>query len=139
MSRPHTDHYAVLGVEPSASDRRITTAYRRLVRSLHPDTATDDAAGQDALAAVVAAYAILRDPQRRAAYDAAREQGPPRATSGPVPVRVTCVVGPSATATGPHGAPLRAGPVRVGVPVREAPAAIPVDLLRWVWGMDPRW
>ncbi|QIP88822.1 J domain-containing protein [Streptomyces sp. Tu 2975] len=32
------DHYTVLGVEPSATSRQITTAYRRQIRALHPDS-----------------------------------------------------------------------------------------------------
>jgi DnaJ-class molecular chaperone len=34
---PWRDHYKVLGVEPSASGRKMTSAYRRLVRTLNPD------------------------------------------------------------------------------------------------------
>jgi hypothetical protein len=36
--RPWRDHYKILGLEPSASARKITSAYRRLVRTLHPDS-----------------------------------------------------------------------------------------------------
>ncbi|GAA4931124.1 DnaJ domain-containing protein [Streptomyces coeruleoprunus] len=41
-SEPPADHrpdlYATLGVAPTASAEQITSAYRRLVRALHPDT-----------------------------------------------------------------------------------------------------
>lgn len=90
------DHYAVLGVPPSASDRQITTAYRRLVRSLHPDTRPADPAAADALADVLAAYDTLRDAARRAAYDAARNRPTGGAAPGrSVPVRVTRRTTPS--------------------------------------------
>ncbi|MEU2181965.1 J domain-containing protein, partial [Streptomyces thermolilacinus] len=73
------DPYAVLGVAPTASAGEITSAYRGLVRALHPDSApTRDGPERQAAAArfgeVVAAYEVLRDPQRRAAYDEARRR-----------------------------------------------------------------
>lgn len=87
--RPQRDHYAVLGVQPSASAQEITGAYRRRVRALHPDTGGP--AAPEGLADVLTAYDTLRDPRRRAAYDAGRERaaGRPPATGRPVPVRVT--------------------------------------------------
>lgn len=88
--RPQRDHYAVLGVPRSASARQITSAYRRLVRSLHPDSRPEDPAAAQDLAAVLAAYDTLRDPERRAAYDARRDRPAPSTTAGrPVAVRVT--------------------------------------------------
>ncbi|WP_222721955.1 J domain-containing protein [Actinomadura alba] len=36
--RPWRDYNKILGVELSASARKITSAYRRLVRTLHPDS-----------------------------------------------------------------------------------------------------
>ncbi|MBC2868579.1 J domain-containing protein [Streptomyces mexicanus] len=89
--RPQADHYAVLGVPSSASAQEITSAYRRQVRALHPDTAPGDpAAGRD-FAAVLAAYNTLRDPVRRAAYDAGRDNvtARPSAAGRRIPVRVT--------------------------------------------------
>jgi curved DNA-binding protein CbpA len=75
------DHYAVLGVPPSASDAQITTAYRRLVRSLHPDTRPTDPTAADELSDVLAAYDTLHDAGRRAAYDATR--GRPTGSAAP--------------------------------------------------------
>ncbi|MFE9442137.1 J domain-containing protein [Streptomyces sp. NPDC006602] len=87
--RPRRDHYVVLGVQPSASAQQITTAYRRLVRSLHPDTGHGDPAASEDFAEVVTAYDTLRDPERRAAYDAGRDDPADRTRSGnPIPVRV---------------------------------------------------
>ncbi|TQE33263.1 J domain-containing protein [Streptomyces ipomoeae] len=101
--RPQRDHYTVLGVPRSASARQITSAYRRLVRSLHPDARPEDPAAAEDLADVLAAYDTLRDPGRRAAYDAGRRGPTPRATAGrPVPVRVTrtATAGPASRSRG---------------------------------------
>ncbi|WP_406724889.1 J domain-containing protein [Streptomyces sp. GD-15H] len=88
--RPRRDHYAVLDVSRDASAGEITSAYRRLVRLLHPDARPVDPAAADSLADVLAAYNTLGDPGRRAAYDAGRVGPAPRTGAGrPVPVRVT--------------------------------------------------
>ncbi|MGI5193432.1 J domain-containing protein [Streptomyces sp. CA-288835] len=92
--RPRRDHYAVLDVPRDASAGEITSAYRRLVRLLHPDARPADPAAADRLADVLAAYDTLGDAGRRAAYDAAGRADPaprtPRTGTGrPVPVRVT--------------------------------------------------
>lgn len=87
---PQPDHYAVLGVQPTASTQQITSAYRRLVRALHPDTSPGDPAAPQNLADVLAAYDTLRDPKRRADYDAGRNRAARTSGSGrPVAVRVT--------------------------------------------------
>jgi len=61
-------YYDILGISPHASQRDIKQAYRELAKRFHPDgnnTATD---GTE-IARINAAYEILRDPQRRRAYD----------------------------------------------------------------------
>jgi curved DNA-binding protein CbpA len=68
------DHYAVLGVSATATPQEITRAYRALVRALHPDTATAPGETLVRFTAVTTAYAVLRDPARRAAYDQARKR-----------------------------------------------------------------
>lgn len=68
------DPYAVLGLAPTATDDEITRAYRRQVRTLHPDTRAEpqsDPQLDDRLRQVLAAYSVLRDPERRARYDRA--------------------------------------------------------------------
>ena len=68
------DYYAVLGVEPSAGDAEIKTAYRRLARKYHPDVSKEPGA-EEQFKAVNEAYEALREPQKRAAYDQLRARG----------------------------------------------------------------
>lgn len=68
------DYYAVLGVEPSAGEAEIKTAYRRLARKYHPDV-SKEAGAEDKFKAVNEAYEALRDPERRKAYDQLRTRG----------------------------------------------------------------
>jgi DnaJ-class molecular chaperone len=86
------DHYAILGVDPDATDAQITHAYRVLLRRHHPDTRvstnSDQAATEDTrLQHVLTAYTVLHDPRRRADYDRLRRPPAPqhrrtRATPG---------------------------------------------------------
>ncbi|MDR6095301.1 MAG: DnaJ C-terminal domain-containing protein [Stenotrophomonas chelatiphaga] len=68
------DYYATLGVEPSAGDAEIKTAYRRLARKYHPDV-SKEAGAEEKFKGINEAYEALRDPQKRAAYDQLKAQG----------------------------------------------------------------
>ena len=68
------DYYGVLGVEPSAGDAEIKTAYRRLARKYHPDVSKEKSA-EETFKAVNEAYEALRDPDKRKAYDQLRAGG----------------------------------------------------------------
>ncbi len=59
--------YDVLGVDLDADAAAIKSAYRAAVKHCHPDTAGSDRKRFDELAS---AYEILRDPERRRAFDA---------------------------------------------------------------------
>ena len=66
------DHYAALGISPTASLEEIRTAYRAAVRRTHPDVADARSTTASDMARITEAWSILSDPSRRAAYDAQR-------------------------------------------------------------------
>ncbi len=95
MSRSHTapvspetgDYYAILEIDASAEPEVVEAAYRALVRKYHPDV-SDAADAEARIRAINAAYAVLRDPARRAAYDAGRARERQRLTpTAPAPFR----------------------------------------------------
>lgn len=59
------DPYALLGIERDADERAIRTAYRRAVKTAHPDRGGD----ADQFGKLQAAYELLKDPVRRKVYD----------------------------------------------------------------------
>jgi tetratricopeptide (TPR) repeat protein len=73
-------HYEVLQIDPRASREVIQGAYRALLKNArgHPDLGGDGAEA----AAINEAYAVLGDPERRAAYDRGLSQAPRRPASG---------------------------------------------------------
>jgi len=112
------DLYAVLGVAPDADAREVARAYRRRLREVHPDTRDLLSDGPDPahadLRTLQDAYAVLRNPARRARYDAqrraARDTADAPATGVAVPVRFRSRRPP----------PTRDWLIRVG-PVRSEP------------------
>ncbi|HUG73447.1 MAG TPA: DnaJ C-terminal domain-containing protein [Steroidobacteraceae bacterium] len=62
------DYYAVMGVPREATDAQVKQAYRKLARKYHPDVSKEPDAEQR-FKELGEAYVVLRDPQRRAAYD----------------------------------------------------------------------
>ncbi|GAA3146790.1 DnaJ C-terminal domain-containing protein [Nonomuraea roseoviolacea] len=63
------DFYEVLGVDRNADADEIQRAYRKLVRTYHPDVNKDPGA-EDRFKEISEAYAVLSDPEQRRRYDA---------------------------------------------------------------------
>jgi curved DNA-binding protein CbpA len=68
------DPYLVLGIARDAPDRVVRQAYYARARRAHPDLVGTH--GLEAMTLLNEAWAILKDPQRRAAYDAAHGHAP---------------------------------------------------------------
>jgi molecular chaperone DnaJ len=69
------DFYSALGVAKTASDDEIKQAYRRLAMQYHPDKNGGSKDAEEKFKTITEAYDVLRDPQKRAAYDRYGEAG----------------------------------------------------------------
>lgn len=66
------DHYAALGIDPTADQEVIAAAYRALAKKYHPDTgATTGTASPQRFAEIQQAYEVLGSPDSRHRYDQA--------------------------------------------------------------------
>jgi len=63
------DYYDVLGVDRSVDEKALKSAYRKLAMQYHPDQNPGDAAAEAKFKEVGEAYAVLSDPEKKAAYD----------------------------------------------------------------------
>jgi len=63
------DYYATLGVQRGASAEELKKAYRKLAMQYHPDRNPGDAASEAKFKEVNEAYDVLKDDQKRSAYD----------------------------------------------------------------------
>jgi molecular chaperone DnaJ len=63
------DYYEILGVSRSATDQEIKSAYRKLALKHHPDRNQGSKHAEEQFKEAAEAYAVLADPQKRAAYD----------------------------------------------------------------------
>jgi molecular chaperone DnaJ len=64
-----SDLYQVLGVPRTASEAEIKKAYRKLAMEFHPDRNNGDKAAEEKFKEITEAYDVLRDSEKRAAYD----------------------------------------------------------------------
>lgn len=79
-------HYETLGVTPSATAKEIRKAYLRRARALHPDrqldrSEADARRAEEAMQVVNAAWDVLSDAKKKAAYDQRIKGTPTRPTT----------------------------------------------------------
>ncbi|MDQ2937490.1 MAG: molecular chaperone DnaJ [Acidobacteriota bacterium] len=63
------DYYEVLGVNRTATDQEIKSAYRRLAIQYHPDKNPNDASAEEKFKEAAEAYGVLADANQRQRYD----------------------------------------------------------------------
>lgn len=69
MPAQFRDYYQTLGVSKTASQDEIKSAFRKLARKHHPDTAEDKKAAEEKFKEINEAYEVLGDPEKRRKYD----------------------------------------------------------------------
>ena len=69
MSVQFRDYYETLGVSKTAPQDEIKSAFRKLARKFHPDTAEDKKSAEEKFKEINEAYEVLSDPEKRKKYD----------------------------------------------------------------------
>ena len=64
----YKDYYKIMGLSKDASQEEIKRTYRKLARKYHPDVSKEKDA-EEKFKEVGEAYEVLKDPEKRAAYD----------------------------------------------------------------------
>ncbi|MGH8163978.1 MAG: molecular chaperone DnaJ [Rhodanobacteraceae bacterium] len=75
MSVAKRDYYEVLTVGRDADEQTLKSSYRKLALKYHPDRNPGDKSAEERFKEAAEAYAVLSDPQKRAAYDRFGHQG----------------------------------------------------------------
>ncbi|WP_102829894.1 molecular chaperone DnaJ [Bartonella bovis] len=63
------DYYEILGVTRGCDDKKLKSAFRKLAMQYHPDRNPGDKEAEQKFKEIGEAYEVLKDPQKRAAYD----------------------------------------------------------------------
>lgn len=72
-----SDYYEILGVDKSADEKTIKSAYRKLASKWHPDKhpEQDKSKAEEKFKEIAQAYEVLSDPEKRELYDKYGKQG----------------------------------------------------------------
>jgi molecular chaperone DnaJ len=63
------DYYEILGVAKGADEKALKSAYRNQAKKFHPDANPGDKTMEAKFKEINEAYDVLKDPQKKAAYD----------------------------------------------------------------------
>src|SRR5947208_2200253 len=63
------DYYEVLGISRGASQKEISSAFRKLARKFHPDVNAGDKQAEERFKELTNAHEVLSDPEKRKFYD----------------------------------------------------------------------
>ncbi len=69
------DYYEILSISRSASGDEIKSAYRKLAMKYHPDKNQGDKEAEEKFKEIAEAYAVLKDPEKKARYDRFGHEG----------------------------------------------------------------
>jgi len=75
IAQSSANYYDILGLKPTASQSQIKSAYYRLSKIYHPDTAKDLPSAKEKFAKLSTAYEVLGNPHKRALYDRKHDPG----------------------------------------------------------------
>ena len=107
---PARSLYEIMMLHPTATTEVINAVYRVLAKQYHPDHAGPESA--ERMAQLNEAYAVLRNPARRAAYDARRSAAHPPSSSATPPPGYPADGERPTRASRPSGGPWRPCSVR---------------------------
>ena len=82
MATTDTDFYTLLEITREADGATIKSSYRKLAMKYHPDRNRGDGEAETRFKLISAAYEVLKDPQKRAAYDRFGHEAFQRGMSG---------------------------------------------------------
>ena len=68
------DYYAALGVKPSASEKEIRSAYKKLAKKYHPDVNPGNKRAEERFKEISEAYDVLSDPEKKRRWESGAEE-----------------------------------------------------------------